>query len=274
MSQHLSMIAFMFQRVSMIALVGITAACGSDPASGKGGGAGADAAANAGGALGTGGAGPVTDAAESTPRHYDACMNSSNGPCGPNGFPFVDHVGLYTEWCGGIECLGSPPAGGATTIRLSQPESGALCLSGTVPIGGFAGLILSFTIFSELPNQKVLRTLNADALRIAQMAFTLDRPPPNGVELGFDTIRSVDCQGMASTSSNSCVATGPSLPMPITASGRTTASFADFRFSDDLGKIAGTRAVSGVKFQVDDATYDFCIRDFQLLDAGGVPVKE
>jgi hypothetical protein len=184
--------------------------------------------------------------------------------CAPSGFPFVEATFPNSNWCAGDTCLVAPPAG-ATTIRLSQPETGSLCLSGTAQSD--TGFILRFTRFTGPGVDKVLSIFNADVLGITQLRFTIDRPPPGGVLVWAATIHSTVCHANLD-----CLTFGFELPNRITQSGTTTASLVDF--APDSGPTFDTRGLDAIGFSVGKGDYDFCVRDFQFLDANGVEVRE
>jgi hypothetical protein len=170
---------------------------------------------------------------------------------------------------------------------LSQSETGALCLIGAAEAnqrlegdqqervrgpGGWAGFRLIFSTFSAPPNAKLINHFNADALDITQLAFTIDRPPSDGVQLTSDTLQSNECLG-AVGSPASCIAFGPDLPTRITASGRTTVSLADFRSALGPDQKFDTRGLNKIGFEVGAGAFDFCLSDFEFLKANGEVVK-
>src|SRR5260221_2102641 len=112
--------------------------------------------------------------------------------------------------------LGTPPADGAT-IRLTQPEAGTLCLSGTDPKGG-TRFVVGFPETSiemlDYRNFKVVTRFNAQLKQITGVKFTIDlHPPLDGVEVSAATLHSDDC-----TWASAC-AWEFKLPNPITESG-------------------------------------------------------
>jgi hypothetical protein len=276
----------MSKRPSMMVLLGalsLTAACGSDHSAtdtdgvaGTGGTASTADAATTGDTAGTGGtAGTVDAAADARTFVLPPCINGENAVCHPSGFPFVGATFPNSDWCNGAMCLAAPPDGGMT-IRLSQPETGTLCLSGTAKrkVAGFTSFIMLFV--EQDRSGTIVNWLNADVLGITQVRFTVDRPPPGGVSVWATTVKkTVGCAFLPD-----CLTFGFNLPQRITESGTTTASWADF--DPDSGPRFDARALGNIGFDVfkgdDDAgvaslDYDFCVRDFQFLDANGVEVK-
>ena len=260
----------MSRRLSMIALLGtasLTAACGSgNDATGMGGAGGTAGTMGMGGMAGGGGAGG--------PIMYPTCASGEpwtviDGICAPTGFPFVQYAFAHSTLCAGVGCP-TVPAG--TTIRLSQPADGTLCLSGTDPgAGDTTGFILGFTVFSTerltATHTEVLTRFNADLHRITQMRFTIDRPPAAGVTLWanslIDDVCSPGCYSPASALANPIVATGTATS--VTA----TTALADFASPQTLE----TRALASISFDVGQGDFDFCVRDVQVLDAGGAVVS-
>jgi hypothetical protein len=224
---------------------------------------GASGTGSPGGTSGTGGAG--------SPVVYPPCSSGepwtvTDGICAPSGFPFVQYAFAHSNLCSGV-CPTSPVG---TTIRLSQPAAGTLCVSETNPNSGdITGILVGFTVFStegvSATYRKVLKMFNADLLGITQFRFTIDNPPPGGVGVGADTIHSTECAAL------DCLWFGFTVPNRITASGTRTVAFTDF-VADPVRRF-DTRGLDEIGFDVGPGDFDFCLRDFQFLDAQGVEVK-
>jgi hypothetical protein len=259
MSKHLSM-------MPLLTTLALAAACGSGHnATGMGGSGGTGEMGGMGGAAGIGG---MAGAAV-----YPTCASGQGGSvvdgiCAPSGFPFVQDAFAHSNLCSGI-CT----TAAGTTIHLSQPADGTLCLSGSNPNAGDAtGILLSFTEFSSAgltaTHGTVLKMFNADVLGITKVRFTIDRPPPAGVSVWADTLHSTECNN------NDCITWGFALASPITATGTTsvttTASFTDFIPTPP--QTFDTRALDAIAFDVGQGDFDFCVRDFQFLDASGAVV--
>jgi hypothetical protein len=247
----------MSKRLSMIALmgmVGFAAACGPDHAT--------PAAGGTGGTPGTGGTNGNGDAGPTAPA--PACLTGANEECLPSGFPFSQVAFAHSYACNGV-CPAASPAG--TTILFSQPASGTLCLSGTNPDPLGTDLTLVFTEGTTDPRtgtDTVTRRFNADDLHITQVKFTIDRPPSDGVTVSATTLHGDVCHEL------DCITFGFTLPGRITASGTTTARLVDFVSSPP--KTFDTRALNWIDFAVGPGAFDFCVRDFQFLDASGAVV--
>lgn len=253
MSQHISMI-------TLLGVLGLAAACGSDHvAVGTGG------ALGAGGTVGLSGTGGAVDAAP-PPIVQPACVSGENTICLPSGFSFVKATFAHSNTCNGI-CPAASPVG-PWTILLSQPQAGTLCMSGTNPDPTGTGLALSFPEFGQLSpgTLMVLKRFNADLLNITQVRFTIDSPPSGGISVSATTLNSDVCNG------NDC-RLGFALPNRITASGTTTASLVDFISDWNPPKpVFDTRALDTIDFAVGPGDFDFCVHDFQFLDANGAVV--
>ena len=248
----------MSKRLSLIALLGtlvIVAACGSGhDAAGTGGASGTGGVAGTGGEIGAAGAGVV-------PVTHPPCVSGGNTACLPGGFPFARVALAHSSASCAICPAVSPP--GPWTILLSEPQTGTLCLSGSNPDPDGTGLLLGFTqLNSDL--SMVLKRFNADLLGITQVRVTIDHPPSGGISLGADTVHSDVCHGV------DCITFGFRVPTRITTSGTTTAALVDFVASPP--QPFDTRALDGIWFSVDTGDFDFCVRDFQFLDANGAVV--
>ena len=248
--------------LSMIALIGtvsLTGACGSNhvaPITGSPG--------DAGGAPGTDGGNGEPDAGPS-PISAPDCVNGPNAACLPSGFPFVQSSFAHSSVCNGI-CQIASPAG--TTILLRQPTTGTICLSGTNSASDGTGLLVDFTVLAHVGpapgDNVVLKRFNADLLGITQLRFAVDRPPSGGITVSAATLHSDLCHGV------DCLTFGFVLPNRITQSGTTTAFLRDF--ASNTAQTFDTRALDDIDFAVGPGDFDFCIRDFQLLDAAGAEV--
>ena len=60
------------------------------------------------------------------------------------------------------------------------------------------------------------------------------------------------------------------MPNLINQSGVVTIAFSDF--INDSGVSFDTRALNDILFEVNPGTFDFCVHDFQFLDANGAVV--
>jgi len=210
----------------------------------------------------------------SEPPNY--CKDTAGTLCNPRGVPFVQFALVATDACSGALCP-SPPLS-ATTATLSQPESGKLCLSGTVATGGYVVLNLEFTKFNQ-DNSKVLAKFDAAARGITQVAFTLDSPPSAGLTLGAAITTSLDCPATPLD----CFTYGfefmtaplSNVPVRFTEIGPQTAAFSCFEQTrSGVSQTFDTSALEFVSFNsVGPGDYDFCFHDFKLLNAAGAEVK-
>jgi len=215
------------------------------------------------------------------------CVSLEGFDCHPSGFPFVEVAADTTDLCvtpNGAYCafsdLAANPPPGATTASLTNPQAGKLCLSGTVEAGGWAQIVLQFAVFADQAT-KIVKTFNADARGITQMAFTIDSPPSGGVTIGAAITTSLECPdapgfGCLTYGFNLMTAPLSNIPLTITQPGPQVAPFANFEQTrSGVSQTFDTSALQHIEFGVGPAQgdYDFCLRDFKFLDAAGNEVK-
>lgn len=257
--------------ISLLAVLGLTAACAADDAaetietSNTGGSTSTAATSTASSSGGMGGS------AGDGSGEFPPCGTGENSDCVPSGFPFASLAFPHSNSCEGT-CTpeptpwGHPPPEG-TTISMTQPESGTLCLTGENPLEHTA-FYLSFSVERALENGdlEILKIFNADLLGVTQMRFAIDNPPSAGVYVLVSTITKPVCDGIG------CGIWGFEPPEPLTESGRVTLAFDDFAHEQDFE--FDTRAIGGMSFDVAPGAFDFCISDFEFLDAEGNVVPE
>lgn len=207
------------------------------------------------------------------------CVDQTGLICQPSGFPFVTIAGSTSDACMGSplgDCQ-SPPLS-ASTVSLTQPEMGKLCVSGTVVADGYAKIVLVFTTFN-LDRTQVLKVFNADALGITQAAFTLDSPPSGGVTIDAAVVTATDCP----TNPRGCFNQGFDLMtdsntgtlVSFTTPGPEVAPFTNFKQTDPTSaKSFDTSAFHHLEFIVGQGDYNFCVHDFKFLNAAGAEVKQ
>jgi hypothetical protein len=197
------------------------------------------------------------------------CVSNEGYLCAKDlaGFPFAQVAAMVSDYCSGRQCSGTPPEG-ATTMTMTHPDAGTLCLSGSVKQGGFAVLALEFP-HKNADETKVLQTFDATALGITQVALTVDSPPAQGADLLANAIthttcpaNPLDCQYPPNFKSTTISAAGP-----------VTAPFADFKSLDDPNETLDPSLLDSVFLQVASGDFDFCIHDFNFFDAAGNPVR-
>ena len=148
------------------------------------------------------------------------------------------------------------------------PGGGTLCLSGMTKPGGFAVLALEFPR-KNADETKVLEPFDATARGITQVALTVDSPPAQGVALLANAITHTTCPA----NPLDCQYPPNFKFTTITAAGPVTAPFADFKSLDDPSETLDPSLLDSVFLQVDSGEFDFCIHDFDFLDAAGNPVR-
>ncbi len=194
--------------------------------------------------------------------------------CAPKGLAFTAVALGVSDACGGLigDCPNPPP--GSTTARLTQPESGKICMAGVVKPGGWADLVLAFTLYSDSTGTKVLKKFDADARGITQVGFTIDSPPRGGIKLEAAVTTQLECPG----DPMACFTYGFSFrsaaevdaPMSFTEPGPQVAPFTRFKQGrPGVSQVFDTTALENISFGVGPGEYDFCIRDFKFLDAAG-----
>ena len=222
-----------------------------------------------------GGAGCGADSDGASPPLIDNLLS-------PADFPFVVRAVVADDVCSGIgtahSCkLGMTPAPGSTTAVLSNPEAGKVCIKGTVAPGGYAYLVLVFTEYNELQNSEitaVLKSFDAAALGITQVAFSIDSPPGNGVTVQAAVLKQFDCPGGGQDcrTSGFVLMDAPSsgVQVVIQAPGPVVAPFANFEQTDpSASPTFDTTQLDAVLFMVIDGPYDFCVHHFKFLDPTG-----
>ncbi|HEY5448128.1 MAG TPA: hypothetical protein VIQ54_05225 [Polyangia bacterium] len=177
--------------------------------------------------------------------------------CAPAGLPFVKAVFADSDFCDptftGVGCPATtiPPAG-ASTARLSVSAPGSFCLAGTVAPDGFVAILFRFDTLDR--DGTVATTFDAAARGITQWAFTIDSPPSAGAipgTFGFHV---------------------GNPPVYITQPGPQVVRFADFMPNDGTSGTIDTSVMPPIGVAVREGSYDFCVRDFTLLDAAGSQV--
>jgi len=260
--------------LSVLASLGLLAACSGDEAAAAGGktstgGAGSGGASNIGGAPSKNGT--STTAAGS---NSDPCKP---GLCAPSGFPFVNAAVAVSDACGSTcPLLAADTTVGETTATLSQPEAGKLCLSGVVSPGGWAQILLVFAVRSQ-DRTEILKKFDANALGITQAAITIDSPPSDGLSVSAAITTATSCPGDLTA----CItfgfdlmtAPGSSVVANYTAPGQVIAPFAHFKQAVGTQSF-DTTALQSLAFIVGTGSYDFCIHDFKFLDAQGNEVMD
>jgi len=209
-----------------------------------------------------------------------SCVSAEGLICEPNGFPHVTLAGASSDACAGSRLGTCPdPPLSATTASLAAPETGKLCLSGTVAANdGWAKIVFVFTTFN-LERTKVLKVFDADALGITQVAFSIDSPPSGGVTIDAAVVTATDCPA----GPGDCFTQGFDLMTPsstgdlerFTAPGPEVAPFTNFRQTGaGVSQTFDTSALHHLEFIVGQGDYNFCIHDLRFLDAAGNEVTE
>jgi hypothetical protein len=196
--------------------------------------------------------------------------------CEPKGLAFAQVALGVSDTCDRLigDCPNPPP--GSTTGKLTQPESGKICMAGSVKPGGWAALVLAFTVYDPA-GTKVLKKFDADARGITQAAFTLDSPPSGGVKLEAAVVTQLECaanQMDCFTYGFRFLPANTAAPMSFSEPGPHVAPLTHFKqMRTGVSQIFDTTALHNMSFGVGSGPYDFCIHDFRFLDAAGKEVK-
>ena len=203
------------------------------------------------------------------------CVSNAGHLCAKDlaGFPFAQDATMVSDFCGPLQCSGTPPAG-ATVMIMTHPDAGTLCLSGSIKPGGFAVLALEFPR-KNADGTKVLEPFDATARGITQVALTVDSPPAQGAALRANAITRIRCPTNTGGAAPPLECQYPPTFKfaEITAAGPVRAPFADFKSLDDPSQTINPSLLDSVFLQVDSGEFDFCMRDFNFLDAAGNPVR-
>jgi hypothetical protein len=243
-------------------------------------------ATSMGGASNTGGASKMSDADTPTLARLACPSADPSYICSPNGFAFAQLALAISDYCKGpvANCaLAKTIPTGETTANVSQPAAGTLCLSGVVAPGGWAQLGLEFLVYTSDGNAIASR-FDAKALGITQVQFAVDTPPSGGllVEAAVNTdepcpSNEPECPTLCSNIPHDCFTygfglmtdPGSSVPLDITTTGTIIAPFGNFEQTVDNHNF-DTSAIHHISFNLaSKGPFDFCIHDFEFLDAQG-----
>ena len=269
----------MTEHVTTLAVLvsfGLFASCSSDngKAVGTAGGTSIGGATSAGGASNTGGTNTNGGFDTSGDAGDPNCVTSNGFLCPPDlkGMPFVRFVVYYTDFGVGST---DPAQLGESTVTLSQPEPGKLCLSGRASPGGLAGFNLELAKRENiLTGTNILEAFDAPGHNITQLAFTLDSPPSKGVGVFAQMMVHAECPNNPSD----CTYPPNFWFANVTAPGPVIAPLADFKLvgnpgAFDASVVLDTSKLVNFLFQVEQGDYNFCIHDLRFLDAQGNVVE-
>jgi hypothetical protein len=198
------------------------------------------------------------------------CVSNDSALCAEDlaAFPFARTAAVISDYCGILQCSGATPPAGATTMTMTHPEAGKLCMSGSIKPGGFALIGLEFAAKNR-DETKVLKPFDAAALGITQVALTIDSPPTQGVDLLANAITHNEC----AANPVDCEYPPNFKFMTVSAPGPVVAPFAAFKSLDDPAETIDPSVLNAVFLQVYSGAFDFCFHDFALLDAAGAAVR-
>lgn len=219
---------------------------------------------------------PAAEEIETPPPDAAVCNNYIN----PNAIPFATALFPVSDACP------SPrervaPLPSSTLVNVTQDQPGEVCISGQVT-NGWVNLIVSLDrindIFSGTPAPATRQPLNAAALGIAALRFTLDPAPANGLHVALSQVVGENC----TVTTQNCIQAGfyamaegrPGVLVNFDQAGSQTLTIADFQrapWADPTLELDMTK-LSGVEFELNAGAFDLCIRDFELLDGSSNPI--
>jgi hypothetical protein len=202
----------------------------------------------------------------SAPSTTPSCVSGNGIVCGEDlvEFPFAQLAVTASEACFGATCSTTARPAGATTVNLSQPRSGTLCISGSVKPDGYALLGLVQAVKNQ-DATKIFQPFDAVAHGISQVTLAIDSPPSQGVSLEAHMVTRLECPG----NRLDCFSPPDFKFADITAPGTVTAPLGDFKSVDDPSRALDATVLNDVLLKVRSGSYAFCIHDFLFLDAAG-----
>jgi hypothetical protein len=189
----------------------------------------------------------------------DDFVKTNGVVCDPAGFPFVRNASALSV--------------GPAEVLLRQPEAGTLCVTGTASTTDLAWGVLGLAFSTKnLEETQVYSTFDAAALGIAKLAFTLESAPALGLKVDTASTTQLSCPA----SPGDCMTpdegfllmTGPgsTTVLSITEDGDYVAPLANFQQKRSDGSRFDPSKLEHFSFRA-IGDFDFCIRNFRLLDA-------
>ena len=199
--------------------------------------------------------------------------------CEPAGVAGVQWAGVRSDACANsaVSQRNCPDAASDTTVTLSQPENGKLCMKGTaVDPSGWAWLIIGVGTWNERLTAAT-SVLDAKKLGATELRFTLENPPADGLSLFAATVHAYDCGNAGPPGclgEGFALMTGPrsNQTKSLAESGEQSAPFKDFSRSDPYDPF-NVEALHDFIFEISPGDYDFCVSDFHFVDAEGHDVS-
>jgi hypothetical protein len=208
------------------------------------------------------------DSGDHVQQTAPACVSPGATGCS---IPVDDHS--FVRWTGPVT---DGVAGGVSTAVVEHAP-GRFCMSGTVdpgPNGSGWGALLIVGFDHANDAGMLTALLDASALGIATVRFTVEDPPLTGVLPQITQIETADC-----TQIPDCIASFDATA-PITDPGPVTMALGDFPYADadHPGTTLDPTLITSLQFYVGPLPgmaleYGFCIRDLALLDASGREVR-
>jgi hypothetical protein len=175
----------------------------------------------------------------------------------------------FVQWTGPVT---DGVAGGVSTAVVEHTP-GRFCMSGTVDSGpdgsGWGAILLVGLATADDSTGALVTPLDASALGIAQVRFTVEDPPLTGILPQMAELESASCKTVPD-----CLATFDSTA--VINPGPVTVALGDFAKPDanHPNAILDPKLIDSLQFYVGPLPgvalpYDFCIRDLAFLDDSG-----
>jgi hypothetical protein len=190
--------------------------------------------------------------------------------------PFGVAVFAATDACPS-QRRGAAPLPSTTVADVRRDAAGKYCVKGVLK-SGLVLFIVSYDHINDIPARPFHEPLDAAARGITQYRFTLESPPPTGLQVSPSNVVGDQCP----FSSSQCIQAGfyvldeAGLPITITRAGTYTQRIADLRPGPWVPPTLAldTTRLAGFEFQINPGEFDLCVSDLQLLDDAGNPVSE
>src|SRR5262245_29041147 len=184
--------------------------------------------------------------------------------------PFATAIFAISDACPSQRRNAAPmPSSTVADVRHEAP--GKYCVRGVLASGGFVSVIVSFDHINDVPAPPFHGPLDAQAIGITQLRFTLESPPATGLQVTPSSVVSDECP----FSSDQCIQSGfyildaAGAPSTITEPGTYTVRFSDLRPGPGVPSTLSldTTRLAGIELQLNPGELDFCLGDVQLDDA-------
>jgi len=217
----------------------------------------------------------VTAAPASVPADAEPSANGEasgtaicNHLLAANDIPFATAVFPSTDACPN-QRSGFTPQPSTTVAEVRRDAPGSYCLSGEVSTGQVK-LVVSFDHINDLPMPAVHGPLDAVALGVSAIQFTLESPPASGLNVALSNVIRDACGAMDLCINTGLFITSDGVPIRFTDAGTQTLRLADLEpGAEAVGAALDMSRFAGIEFRLNPGPFDFCVHDVRLLDASG-----